>query len=232
MKNMPLKTTTLLSQLAAEFIGSMFLVTVAIASMIMLPNIFGSDFGISVFVNAVTVAFTLFALIEMFQKFSGAHFNPLVTLIALCEGNISKKRTAGFIIVQFLGGICGTLLTRLMYFDTLGTFTAISETSRTGFVLVGEIVGSFILILAILLLTQVRSGKTSLAIATLVGGMVMTTSSHMFANPQVTVARMFTNTYAGIRPADAVVFIIMQIVGAGLAYIVYRLCFKNAVFQT
>jgi len=214
-------------ELLAEFIGSMFLVMAAVSSMIMFTTVFESHNGIAIFANAITVAFVLFALIEMFGSISGAHFNPVVTMVMLFEKKIGIAAAVLFVLFQFIGGIAGTSLSRLMFLDDVGTILAISDNVRSNYVFFGEILGTFILVLAILLLVKARSNKLSIVIGLLVGGQLMSTSSTMFANPQVTVARMFTNTVSGIRPIDGFIFIVMQIIGALLAYAVYRLAFAT-----
>ena len=214
-------------ELLAEFIGSMFLVMAAVSSMIMFTTVFDSHKGIAILANAIAVAFVLCALIEMFGAISGAHFNPVVTMVMLFEKKIGITAAALFVLFQFIGGIAGTALSRLMFLDDVGTILSVSDNVRNEHLFFGEILGTFILVLAILLLVKARSNKISIVIGLLVGGQLMSTSSTMFANPQVTVARMFTNTVSGIRPIDGLIFIAMQIIGALLAYAVYRLAFAK-----
>ena len=215
------------SELIAEFLGSMFLVTAAVSSMIMFTTVFESHKSIAIFANAITVAFVLCALIEIFSSISGAHFNPIVTMVMLLEKKIGIAAAVLFVLFQFIGGIAGTVLSRLMFLDYVGTILAVSDNVRNEYVFFGEVLGTFILVLAILLLVKAKSSKSSIVIGVLVGGQLMSTSSTMFANPQVTIARMFTNTAAGIRPIDGFIFIVMQIIGALLAYAVYRLAFAK-----
>jgi len=215
------------SELSAEFLGSMFLVMAAIASMILFVDVLDAPKGVAIIANAIAVAFVLCALIEIFGSFSGAHFNPVVTMIMIFEKKIGVTKAALFILVQFAGGILGTIFSRLMFLNEVGTLLAVSDNVRNEYVFFGEIFGTFILILAILLLVKAESNKISIIIGFLVGGQLMSTSSTMFANPQVTIARMLTDTTSGIRPIDASVFIAMQILGALLAYGVYRLLFAN-----
>jgi len=221
-----LKQTTI-AKLLAEFIGSMFLVMAAVSSMIMFTTVFETHKGIAIFANAIAVAFVLCALIEIFGSISGAHFNPVVTMVMLFEKKIGATAAVLFVLFQFIGGIVGTALSRLMFLNDVGTVLAVSNNVRNEYVFFGEIFGTLILVLAILLLVKAGSNKISIMIGFLVGGQLMSTSSTMFANPQVTVARMFTNTASGIRPIDGLVFIVMQIIGALLAYAIYRLIFAK-----
>ena len=216
------------SQLTAEFLGSTILVMTAVSPVILFTYVMEASSSITMFANAIAVAFVLCALIEIFGPISGAHFNPVVTMAMLLDRKINTAKAAMYVLVQFAGGIVGLVLSKLMFLDEVGNLFAVSDTVRNQHVFFGEIFGTFILILAIMLLVQARSQKSSIIVGLLVGGLAMSTSSTMFANPQVTVARMLTNTPSGIRPVDGLVFIAMQIIGTLLAYGVYKLVFKCA----
>jgi len=217
-----------LRELIAEFIGSMFLVMAAISSMIMLTVVLEVPKGTAVFANALVVAFVLSALIEMFGSISGAHFNPVVTMVMVFEKRASVYKAFLYMLFQLAGGVSGTIVSHLMFYNEVGALFSVSDNVRNGSAFFGEIIGTFILILAILLLVKTGSKKISIMVGFLVGGQVMSTSSTMFANPQVTIARMFTNTISGIRPTDGLIFILMQMIGALLAYAVYKLVFSKA----
>ncbi|MCL2620334.1 MAG: aquaporin [Defluviitaleaceae bacterium] len=219
----------LMGELTAEFLGSMFLVMASVSSMIMFTEVFEAPKAVAVLANAIAVAFVLCALIEIFGRISGAHFNPVVTMIMLFEKKITASKAMFFMFFQFVGGIVGTMFSHLMFLDDVGTVLALSDNVRNDYMFFGEIFGTFILILAILLLVKTGSGKVSIIIGLLVGGQLLSTSSTMFANPQVTVARMFTDTASGIRPAHGIIFIAMQIIGALLAYAVYKLIFAKRI---
>ena len=225
-----MRKNSLLSEIIAEFLGSAILVMAAVASMIMFTEVFEASKAIAVLANAISVAFVLCALIEMFGRVSGAHFNPVVTMIMFFEKKIVASKAAFFVIVQFIGGIIGTALSRLMFLDYVGSVLSVSDNTRNEYIFFGEIFGTFILVLAILMLVKTGSNKISIVIGLLVGGQLMATSSTMFANPQVTVARMFTNTVSGIRPIDGAIFIAMQIIGALLAFAVYKLIFAKNTY--
>jgi len=212
-------------ELLAEFIGSMLLVMAAISSIILFTVVLDSHISVAIVANAIAVAFVLSTLIEMFGPISGAHFNPVVTVVMMIHKNITAGKAVMFIIVQIIGGVLGTIFTHLMFYDHMGGVFFVSDKVRGGHIYFGEVVGTFILVLAILVLVKVKSSKISIIIGLLVGGQLMSTSSTMFANPQVTIARIFTSSISGIRPIDAMVFIVMQFVGGLLAYAVYRLMF-------
>ena len=213
-------------QLAAEFLGSAILIMAAVAPMIFFTYVLESSKGVALLANAIAVAFVLCVLIEMFAPISGAHFNPVVTLIMLIDIKIKGRVAALFVLVQIIGGIVGIGLVHLMFHSEVGAVVAVSENMR-GYAILGEAVGTFILLLAILVLNINKSMHIPLMIGFLVGGQIMATSSTMFANPQVTIARMLSPTAVGIRPIDALLFIAMQIAGAVLAYVVYRLVFSK-----
>jgi len=198
----------------------------------MFTMVFEASKGIAVFANAIAVAFVLCTLIEMFGPISGAHFNPVVTMVMLFEKKISAIRAVLFMLFQFIGGTVGIVFSHLMFFDYIGTLLSVSNNVRDEYIFFGEIFGTFILVFAILLLVKIGSNKISIVVGFLVGGQIMSTSSTMFANPQVTVARMFTNTVSGIRPVDGLIFIAMQIIGALMAYAVYKLMFANKIYRT
>jgi len=222
---------TSISELSAEFIGSMFLVMAAVSSMIFFVYVLESSKSVAILANAVAVAFVLMTLIEMFGHVSGAHFNPVVTLIMLLEKKVGAKKAALFLLVQTIGGVVGTALTHLMFWNEKGVLFSVSENVRSH-AYFGEVIGTFILILAILMLVKGKSTHVPMMVGFLVGGQLMATSSTMFANPQVTIARMLTSSTSGIRPIDGLVFIVMQIIGALLAYAVYKLIFSKNTYVT
>ena len=217
-----------LRELIAELLGSMFLVMVAVSPVILLVDVFNAPVGVAVLANAVAVAFVLTALLEIFGPISGAHLNPVVTMVMLFEKKVGALKAVLFMLFQFAGGIVGMVFTHLMFLGDVGSVLTISDTVRNEHVFFGEIFGTFILVLAILLLVKAGSNKISIMVGLLVGGQLLATSSTMFANPQVTVARMLTSTASGIRPIDGMIFIAMQIIGALLAYAVYKLVFAKS----
>ena len=223
----------LLSPLVAEFLGSMLLVMSTIGSMIMFTVVLESPKHVALLGNAIAVGFILSTLIEMFAPISGAHFNPVVTMIMWLEKKVDRLQAVLFVGVQILGGIVGTIVTHLMFFDEIEGILFVSHNVRNGSRYFSEFVATFILLLTILMLVKAKSDKISLFIGLLVGGQIMATSSTIFANPQVTIARILTSSESGIRPIDGLVFIGMQIYGALVAYGVYKVVFepKAPVFK-
>lgn len=210
--------------LMAEYLGSLFLLMVVNGVVIMLPDIF---LGSALIGSVIAVPAILFVIIELFGPISGAHFNPLVTLIMYFEKKITGINGLKYVVVQTLGGLSGIFASHVMFYHESGGLWFISEVTRTDFTYVSEIIVTFMLILAVLILTKIKTDKSSFIIPLLVGANILSTSSTMFANPQVTFARMFTHSMAGIRPLDGFIFIIMQLVGTLLAYVVYKFAFKK-----
>jgi len=221
------KEKPIFPELLAEFLGSMVLVMTAISPIILFHSVLDSPINVAVIADAIAVAFVLCALIEVFGPISGAHFNPAVTVAMALENKIGVSKAALYILVQIVGGIIGTVFSHLMFLKVTGGLIFISNVVRNDYTYFAEIFGTFILVFAILTLVKTGSSRIPVVVGLLVGGELMSTSSTMFANPQVTIARMLTNSNAGVRPFDGMMFIIMQFIGALLAYEVYRLIFRE-----
>jgi glycerol uptake facilitator-like aquaporin len=200
-------------ELIAEFLGSLFLTTAAITPMILFPNILGSGIGIAVIADAVAVGFVLSVLIEMFGPISYAHFNPLVSLMVAYLKRISFTKAFEYIIAQLLGGLTGLFISHLMFFHKIPVLIEISNVNRGGGNYLAEIIGTTILLLAILILDKNGNPRIGWNIGILVGGQLLATSSTMFANPMITIMRTLTYSAAGIRPIDSLAFIVMQSIG-------------------
>ena len=216
---------TLKQNLLAEFIGSMFLVVAAIGSTILSFQIFGANLALAVFMNAIAVAFVLFALIESFGSISGSHFNPAVTLAMYITGQMKRRRAIYYVAVQFLGGFVGLLATHLMFYDAIPTIITVSDNVKTASLVFAEFLGTFILVGVIIGCVRGGSKHTGLSVAYIVGGMLITTSSTMFANPMVTFCRMFTYAICGIAPISGLYFIIAELIGAAVAAYIFGIIY-------
>jgi len=205
-----------------EFLGSMLLVIASISPVILFYQILKTDIALTVLADAIAVGFILFASIEVFSPVCTGFFNPAVTIALAIDGKLTWKQAGIYSVNQVLGGLTGLLISQLMFFDKIPKLFAVSNIARSGGDFVAEILGSFVLVLAIFSLVEQKSNKTSFVVGFLVGGMVLATSSTMFANPQVTIARMFTPSAAGIAPLDGLIFIAMQTIGAVLAILAWR----------
>lgn len=204
-------------ELVSEFIGSAFLTLAAISPMILFQSILKTEIGLAVIADSLVVAFVLTALIEVFGPISGAHFNPVVSWSSVVRGEMPRTKALHYIGTQLRGGFVGLILTHIMFYDQMPTLLHISKIQRNGGPYVGEILGTFILLLAIFSLSSNENPRTASILGFLVGGQLMATSSTMFANPMITIVRIFTYSAAGIHPYDAAVFIFMQISGMYLA---------------
>jgi arsenate reductase len=215
-------------KLAAEFLGTAMLLFVVVATGIMVSTIAGDEVtetvtsvgaALQLFIVGVSVAVGLAVIIILFASVSGAHFNPVVTMVNMIDRSMDIATGLAFIATQFLGAAFGVIVGNLVF--GLDPVT-ISDTIRTGPVLrFSEMVATFLLIIVILGL--VRTGKAS-SVPWAVGGIVLVivlaTSSTGFANPALTAARMLTDTYTGIDPSSVMPFITAQIAGALLALLV------------
>ncbi|MGO2110682.1 MAG: MIP/aquaporin family protein [Pseudoclavibacter sp.] len=214
----------------AEGIGTALLVAIVVGSGIMAETLSPDDTGLQLLQNSLATTLGLAVLIVMFQPLSGAHFNPVVTLAdrALAGRSRDRGATGGdaptpnspatiatFIAAQIAGGILGALLANAM-FDVP---TAISTTERaTGANLLSEVVATAGLVL--LIFTLVRTGRGHLAgpaIGAYIGAAYWFTASTSFANPAVTIGRIFSDTFAGIEPGSAWPYLVAQLVGAAIA---------------
>lgn len=210
-----------------EYVGSLFLVVAAISPMILFLEVFESTLAVAVVADALAVAFVLIALIETFGPICTAYFNPAVSLAMVLTGKLTWKKGLELSIVQILGGLTGVAISHFMYQNVVNDLFGVSLITRSGGLYFAEILGTFLLVLAILSLTNQRNEKTSIIVGFLVGGLLLATSSTMFANPQVTIARMFTLSAAGISVFDGIIFILMQIVGTLFAVVVWKMHLIN-----
>lgn len=194
----------------------------AISPIILFNRVLDAGIALAVLADAVAVGFVLFALIEIFGPISGAHFNPAVSLGMALIGHVKWGQAAIYLLAQIAGGLSGTICTHLMFYHESPRLIAVSQVTRSSGNYFAEILCTFILILAILILVQNKSDKTALVVGLLVGGELIATSSTMFANPQVTLARIFTYSAAGVRPFDGFIFMVMEVIGTVIAVFVFK----------
>ena len=215
---------TLSRALVAEFLGSAFLLIAVCGSGILAHSLDLGNVALSVLCVAFATGCALVALISMFGALS-AHFNPIVTLALALRKEFAWPKVPFYIAVQVLGACCGVIVANLM-FDLPAT--TISTTSRSGCGLwIGEIVATFGLLGVIFGCGKSRPEAIPFAVPAYVAAAIYFTSSTCFANPAVTVARIFTNTLTGIKPGDVPPFIAAQIVGAVLALILFGWLFSD-----
>ena len=206
---------SLVQRLAAEAVGTSFLLMAVVGSGIAAQQLSPGDVGLQLFENAVATAFALMALIWAFGPISGAHFNPAVTLADVVLQGRPVREGIAYVGAQVAGAIAGTILANLMFALPPVVW---STKDRSGPDLwLAEIIATVGLVMVIFLIPQRRGAVVPVAVGAYIGAAYFFTSSTSFANPAVTVARMFSDTFAGIQPASAPLFIVMQLVGAGLA---------------
>ncbi len=182
--------------------------------------------GLQLLENAIATAGALVGLILMFGAVSGAHFNPVVTIVDRALGTVTTLDSAFYVIAQIVGGCLGAVVANLM-FELPAVELSTTERSSPALWL-SEVVAT----VGLLLVIQgcVRSGRSNavaFAVAAWIGGAYWFTSSTSFANPAVTVARTLSDTFAGIAPASAPMFVVMQLIGAALAVALIRLLFPH-----
>ena len=204
----------------AEGLGTALLVAIVVGSGIAATRLSPGDVGLQLLENSMATAFGLTVLILVLGPVSGAHFNPVVSVVAWLEsrgsgGGTSGGQASAYAVVQTVGAVAGAWLANLMYDVPL---THLASTERDGWrLLLGEVVATAGLVLVILLL--VASGRAALAapaVGAYIGAAYWFTSSTSFANPAVTVGRMFSDSFAGIAPGSVLLFVLAQVVGAGV----------------
>ena len=201
-------------RLAAEFLGTLFLVATVVGSGVMADRL-SEDIAVSLLGNTIPTGAILFVLITLFGPISGAHFNPVVTGVFCWRCEIAKKDAVLYIFAQILGGVLGTLLAHGMFdLPLLQT----SSTMRSGGPqYLSEIVASFGLVMTILIALRSDASKIAMLVGLYITAAYWFTASTSFANPAVSIARALSDTFAGIRPLDVPMFVLSQCIGAALA---------------
>ncbi|MCQ3806247.1 MAG: aquaporin family protein [Acidimicrobiaceae bacterium] len=203
-------------KLAAEALGTALLLIGVVGSGIMAERLSPTDAGLQLFQNAAATAGVLLVIIVMFGPLSGAHFNPVVTLADWALGGFPRRHVAAYISAQITGAVIGTVLANLMF--DLDAVNWSTKTRSAGHLWLGEVIATVGLVAVIFAL--VRTGRLQLvagSVAAYIGAAYYFSSSTSFANPAVTLGRMFSDTFAGIEPSSAPMFILMQLIGLVLA---------------
>ena len=212
-------TFNLSRRLAAEFIGTAFLLATVVGSGIMGENLAGGNAAIALLGNTIATGAILVVLILVFGPISGAHFNPAVTLSFLLRREIGARMALAYVAVQIAAGICGTMAAHIMFAEPV---LMISTNARTG---VGqwfaEFIATFGLIATILACIKFRADAVPYAVGLYITAGYWFTASTSFANPAVTIARSLTDTFSGIAPAHAPAFIAAQLAAAMAATAIF-----------
>jgi arsenate reductase len=213
--------TDLRRRLLAEFLGSALLAAVVIGSGIAAARLSPDDTGLQLMENAAATATGLFAIILMFGPISGAHFNPVVSLVDAAFGGLPRRDALAYISAQTAGCVAGAILANAMFAQAA---VSIATTHRaTGAHLLAEVVATVGLLLVIFSLARTgRAATAPAAVGAYIGAAYFFTSSTSFANPAITVGRMFSDSFAGIAPASAPAYVVAQHAGGALAVALIR----------
>jgi len=209
-----------INKLIAEFVGTGVLAATVVGSGIMATSL-TKDVALQLLIVAVPTVFILAVLIQMLAPISGAHFNPAVSLVDFLNKGLSAKKLVLYVVAQVFGGVLGVITANAM-FELPGIQASAHARSGAGLWL-GEVVATAGLILVIQLIGAQKNGKyLPFAVAGWIGAAYFFTSSTSFANPAVTFARAFSDTFAGIELSSVPAFILAQLIGAGVGLLLAR----------
>jgi len=212
-------TISLARRLAAEALGTGFLLIAVVGSGIFGERLAGGNLALVLLVNALATAAALFALIEWLAPLSGAHFNPLVSFAMAFRGDIAGRVAAAYMPAQIIGAVVGVGIANLMFDAPAFAFSTHVRSSASQWL--GEFVATFGLLGAVWICSLLRPSSVAGVVAAYIGAAFWFTPTD-FANPAVTLARAFTDSFSGIRPSDVPGFIIAEIAGAGAAIMTFR----------
>jgi len=217
-------------RLFAELLGSAFLAAIVIGSGIAAAQLSPGDVGLELLENALATAMGLFAIILMFGPVSGGHFNPVVSLVDAGFGGLSRRDALAYIPAQIGGCILGAMAANVMFAQALISISTKHRASPAH--LFSEVIATLGLMLVIFSLARTRRGASApAAVGAYIGAAYWFTSSTSFANPAISIGRMFSNTFAGIAPASVPGFILAQLVGGAVAIAVIRVLYPDITPQ-
>lgn len=208
-------SAALARRVTGEFVGTFFLLAGVVGSGIMAENL-STDVGLQLLQNALATGGVLIALILAFIHVSGAHFNPAVTLVDLALGGIERTVAVIYVVVQTVGGILGVMAANIM-FDLPAVDWSTKDRSASHLVFADAIATLGLLLVIFLVVRAGDAAQVAFAVGGYIAAAYYFTSSTSFANPAVTVSRMFSDTFAGIEPASAPGFIAAQLVAVAVA---------------
>lgn len=211
---------TLARSVIAELTGTALLLAIVVGSGIMGEKLAAGNAAVALLANSIATGAGLYALIVMFGPVSGAHFNPVVSCVSLCEGSITARACMTYVIAQLAGALLGVALAHAMF--GLPLIQVSGHLRPTAGEATGEIIATFGLVTVILFTARFRREAIPAAVACFIASAYWFTSSTSFANPAVTLARAATNTFAGISPASVPMFIGGQLIGGMIAVLFTR----------
>jgi glycerol uptake facilitator-like aquaporin len=214
------QANTSAKKLVAECVGTAFLLMAVVGSGIMADTLSSGNVSLALLENTIATGAALVALIVTFGPISGAHFNPAVTLADATQGGVPWRLVPGYMIAQFAGAIAGVYAAHTMFGQRL--LQTSTHARSGGPQLFSEFIATFGLLAVIWGCSRARLASVPFAVGAYITAAYWFTASTSFANPAVTLARCFTNTFAGIRPTDAPGFIAVQIAGALAATALFR----------
>ena len=206
-------------KLISETIGTLFLLLIVVGSGIMGENLTDNK-AVVLLANSIATAFGLIVLIWTFGPYSGAHFNPVVSIVMMLLGKLTKQDMLFYVLCQLVGGVLGVIFANII-FDL--DIISISENKRlTSGIFISEIIATFGLLITILLVGKQKTEMVAPAVGLYIGAAYWFTSSTSFSNPAVTIARTLSNTFTGIIPSDVIPFIFAQLIGTLIVYFIYK----------
>ncbi len=213
-------------RLTAEFLGSAFLAAIVIGSGIAAQELSPGNVGLQLLQNAAATAAGLYAIILMFGPVSGAHFNPVVSFVDAAFGGLRWRDACAYLPAQVVGCIGGAVVANVMFSKAAVSISTRHRATPAHFL--SEIVATLGLILVIFALARSgRSRSAAAAVGAYIGAAYFFTSSTSFANPAISVGRMFSNTFAGIAPSSVPSFVAAQVVGGALAVAILKLLYPD-----
>jgi glycerol uptake facilitator-like aquaporin len=208
-------------RLVAEGLGCAFLAAVVVGSGIAAQELSPGNVGLELFENAAATAAGLYAIIWMFGAVSGAHFNPVVSFVDAAFGGLRWRDAVAYLPTQVAGCIAGAIAANVMF--SLPAVSWSTKHRASGPHFFSEIVATLGLILVIFALARTKqSHSTPAAVGAYIGAAYFFTSSTSFANPAIAIGRMFSNTFAGIQPSSAPLYVLAEVVGAVVAILVIK----------
>ena len=219
-------TPPLSRRLLAELLGSAFLAALVIGSGIAAQQLSPHDIGLELFENAAATAAGLFAIILMFGPISGGHFNPVVSFVDASFGGISRRDALAYLSAQITGCVLGAIAANGMFAKALLSISTHHRASPSH--LFSEVIATLGLLLVIFALARThRSTTAPAAVGAYIGAAYFFTSSTSFANPAISVGRIFSNTFAGIAPASVPGYVAAEVIGGAIAVLAIRMLYPD-----